>query len=84
MTSTAPNPIVLEADPDPATPIGTRRVHTGDTWHDTPVYDGERLRPGPPLLGPAIVQWPFTTLMLPPGDRATIRPNGDVLVDLHP
>jgi N-methylhydantoinase A len=77
-----PAPVVLESDAAPATPVGSRRVHTGDAWHDAPVYDGERLRPGPALIGPAVVQWPFTTLVLQPRDRASIRLNGDVVVDV--
>jgi N-methylhydantoinase A len=77
-----PAPVVLEPQPAPATSVGERRVHTGDAWHDAPVYDGEQLRPGPPLVGPAVVQWPFTTLLLQPRDRALVRPNGDVLVDV--
>ena len=77
-----PAAVVLEPDPAPPTPVGTRPVHTGDGWHDAPVYDGDALRPGPPVVGPAIVQWPFTTLVLRPDDRAHVRPNGDVLVDV--
>ncbi len=58
-----------------------RRVHTGDAWHDAvPVYDAGGLAPGPTVCGPALVEYPFTTLLLRPGDAATMRPNGDVLV----
>ena len=32
------------------------------------------------LGSPAVVEYPFTTLLLRPGDTATMRPNGDVLV----
>lgn len=77
-----PAPVVLEPDPAPPNPVATRPVHTGDGWHDAPVYDGDALRPGLPVIGPAIVQWPFTTLVLRPGDQAHVRPNGDVLVDV--
>ncbi|HEY5164984.1 MAG TPA: hydantoinase/oxoprolinase family protein [Acidimicrobiia bacterium] len=77
-----PTPVVLEPETKPASPVSERRVHTGDGWHDAPVYDGEHLRPGPPLTGPAIVQWRFTTLLLLPRDRAHVRPNGDVLVEI--
>ncbi len=77
----APAPVVLEPGPVPD-PAGERRVHTGDGWHDAPVYDGDQLRPGPPLTGPALVQWPFTTLLLRPGEAATTLATGDVLVEL--
>jgi N-methylhydantoinase A/oxoprolinase/acetone carboxylase beta subunit len=57
----------------------------GGAWHDAAVYDGEALRPGAAggqIVGPAVVQYPFTTLVLQPGDVATMRSNGDVLVDV--
>ena len=40
--------------------------------------------PGTPILteGPAIVQYPFTTLVLRPGDRLEVQPSGDALVDV--
>jgi N-methylhydantoinase A len=74
--------MVLEAESAAPTPVRERRVHTGDAWHAVPVYDAEHLRPGPVLTGPAIVEWPFTTLLLHPRDRAHLRPNGDVLVEI--
>jgi N-methylhydantoinase A len=74
---------------EPATtapePIARRPVHVGGAWHDAAVYDGEALRPGAAggqIVGPAVVQYPFTTLVLQPGDVATMRSNGDVLVDV--
>ena len=66
---------------EPSSPIARRRVHTGGSWHDdVPVFDGDTLRPGPPIEGPAIVQSRFTTLVLRPGDVATVLSNGDTLV----
>lgn len=38
----------------------------------TPVYDFERLRPGNRLLGPAIIQAPLTTAVIPPGMQFAI------------
>jgi N-methylhydantoinase A len=65
------------------TPESARRVHTGDAWHDdVPVYDAAALAPGPTLVGPAIVQYPFTTLLLRAGDSARMLESGDVLVDV--
>ena len=66
-------------------PVGHRRIYAGESWHDdAPVYDGEQLRPGPPITGPAIVQARFTTIVLAEGDVATVRPNGDILIDVAP
>ena len=66
-------------------PIGHRRVFAGDTWHDgVPVYDGDAVRPGAPVVGPALIQSRFTTLVLARGDEAQMRPNGDILVEVAP
>jgi N-methylhydantoinase A/oxoprolinase/acetone carboxylase beta subunit len=66
-------------------PIARRRVFTGDAWHDdVPVYDGDALRPGPLVVGPALVQSRFTTTVLAPDDVARMLPNGDVLVEVAP
>jgi N-methylhydantoinase A len=62
-------------------PVAHRRVHTGDAWHDdVPVYDGDALRPGAPVTGPALVQSRFTTVVLAAGDAADVLPTGDLLV----
>jgi N-methylhydantoinase A len=48
----------------------------------TPVYWGERLRPGNLLSGPAIVQVPDTTIVVHPGQTARLDPYLNVLIDL--
>ena len=66
-------------------PIGHRRVFAGDAWHDrVPVYDGDAVRPGAVIPGPALVQSRFTTIVLSPGDEARMLPGGDVLVEVAP
>jgi len=78
-----PAPVRLEATTEPAVPIARRRVYAGGAWHDgVPVFDGDALRPGPPIEGPAVVQSRFTTLVLRPGDVASVLPNGDTLVEV--
>jgi N-methylhydantoinase A len=58
-----------------------RRLHTGDEWRDdVAVYNASALAPGPTVAGPAVIEYPFTTLLLRPDDTATMRANGDVLV----
>jgi N-methylhydantoinase A len=79
----APRWPVLASGPA-STPSTRRTVHTGDAWHEAPVYDGDALRPGPSITGPALVQWPFTTLVLRPGEVATTLDTGDVLVEIRP
>lgn len=39
---------------------------------ETPVYEHGRLGRGMRLEGPAIVESPFTTIVLPPGSRAEL------------
>jgi N-methylhydantoinase A/oxoprolinase/acetone carboxylase beta subunit len=43
---------------------------------ETPVYEFERLRPGNRLLGPAIIQAPLTTAVIPPGMQFAIDNHG--------
>lgn len=78
-----PARVNLEAIAALPAPTGTRRVHTGDAWHDdVPIYDAATLAPGPTLAGPAVVQYPFTTLLLRAADSARMLESGDVLVDV--
>jgi N-methylhydantoinase A len=56
---------------------GERPVWFGDGWGDTPVYDGARLAPGATVTGPALVQEPFTVVVIGPGDHAHLDPHGN-------
>jgi N-methylhydantoinase A/oxoprolinase/acetone carboxylase beta subunit len=61
-----------------AAQAGTRQAYwpqIGD-WAETPVYELERLEPGNRLLGPAIIQAPLTTGVIPPGSQFTIDKHG--------
>ena len=76
---------LLLGETDLVAPIGHRRVHTGDAWHDqVPVYDGDLVRPGASIEGPALVQSRFTTIVLAPGDAARMLPGGDILLEVAP
>jgi N-methylhydantoinase A len=48
----------------------------------TPVYDGTTFLPGMEVDGPAIVEYPDTTIVLRGGDVASLDGQGSVLVDL--
>ncbi len=39
---------------------------------DTPIFDRDTLRPGADLVGPVIIEQPDTTVVVPPGWRATV------------
>ena len=56
---------------------GHRPVHFGEGFVDTPVYDGARFGPGATVEGPALIEEPFTVVVLPPGDRAVLDRHGN-------
>ncbi len=71
-----------ESDPEP---IETRSVWHGPFgWCDTPVFDGEVLRRGYTIMGPALVEELTTTVVARPGDRLWVDANGDLFIDLAP
>lgn len=51
---------------------GNRRAQIDGEWHETGVYDHARLAHAMQLEGPAIIESPFTTVVLPPGSRAKV------------
>jgi N-methylhydantoinase A len=65
---------VTDAD---ATRKGTRRAYWGTGFVDTPVYDGLALAPGVEIEGPALVEEPFTVVVVPPGARLTLDTLGN-------
>ena len=65
-------------DPDAAEAIKARRKvcfsNNGSFgWIDTPIYDGERLRPGHAFQGPAVIEELDTTIALQPGDSLLLN-----------
>jgi N-methylhydantoinase A len=65
-----------------ATPGGSRDVY----WYEitsrvpTSVYDGDELRPGHTLTGPAIIELPDTTVAVPPGTAAEVDGYGNIVM----
>ncbi len=60
----------------PAAPVDRRDVWF-DCWTDTPVHRGATLAPGDEIAGPAVVDWPTTTLVVHPRQTVLIGPAGD-------
>src|SRR5438477_770060 len=56
---------------------GIRPVHFGQGFVDTPVYDGTRLGPGAALTGPALVEEPFTVVVVAPGSSLILDEHGN-------
>jgi N-methylhydantoinase A len=60
--------------------VGARKAFFRGRYVSTPVYDGPRLVPGQTILGPAIVEEPFTTIIVYPGQRATVDAWGNYFI----
>lgn len=56
---------------------GSRLVHFGEGFVEAAVYDGTRLAPGAEVVGPALVEEPFTVVVVPPGDQLVLDANGN-------
>jgi N-methylhydantoinase A len=55
-------------DPSPARK-GQRRAYFAGEWQETPVYDGLKCEHGFTMEGPALVEQPNTTILVPPSYR---------------
>jgi N-methylhydantoinase A len=60
----------------PAPPFATRRARLGGGTADLPVYDFAALAAGQQVAGPAIIESDTTTILLLPGDVATMDGRG--------
>jgi N-methylhydantoinase A len=63
---------------------GERRVWLQDaaTFASTRVYDGNALGPEMTLIGPAVVDDPYTTVVLPAATELTVSSTGSYLISL--
>jgi N-methylhydantoinase A len=51
---------------------GSRSAYFGVEYVDTPTYDGSVLGAGATVTGPALIEEPFTVVVVPPGHQATL------------
>jgi N-methylhydantoinase A len=63
---------------------GRRRAYFEGRWISTPVYDGVKLRGRQTVVGPAIIEEPFTTVVVYPGQRTTLDPFGSYHLSVGP
>ena len=74
-------PRISQLDQTPAgsapDPVGSRRIYLGD-WQDAPTYAADALPVGAEINGPAILESDFTTILVCPGDVATVDAMGGV------
>jgi acetone carboxylase beta subunit len=59
--------------PSMASRKGSRRIYWKGQWHQAGVYEMGLLEPGNIIHGPAVVEAPATTLLLPPGFEAILN-----------
>jgi N-methylhydantoinase A len=50
--------------------------------HATDIYRGEELGAGSTVSGPAIIELPVTTVVLPPGAEARVDSLGSIVIDV--
>jgi N-methylhydantoinase A len=67
---------------EPPKPIGHRDAYFGGGFVRTPVYGRKTMSPGHEFTGPAIVEQSDTTLIVYPGQRARLREDRSILVDI--
>jgi N-methylhydantoinase A len=71
------------AGPDPKNALtGRREVYWEDSFVETPVYDQPRLAPGNRIEGPAVIEAPNTTVLIHPGQCATIDEYLNIAIEL--
>jgi N-methylhydantoinase A len=61
---------------------GSRAAHFGNGYVDTAVYDGAALGVGAEVHGPALVEEPFTVVVVPPDARARVDEAGNYALEL--
>ena len=61
---------------------GRRKAFFGGRFVVTPIYDGPTMRAGHRVKGPAIIEEPFTTIVLHPKQQATLDRHGNYRIEL--
>lgn len=61
---------------------GRRKSFFGGRFIVTPIYDGPSMRAGQRVKGPAIIEEPFTTIVLHPKQVATLDRHGNYRIEL--
>ncbi len=67
----------FNAPSQPAKVARTRRANLGEGFQEVPIIHGPDLLPGHEVMGPAIIEETFTTIVVYPGWRALLDDAGD-------
>ncbi len=75
-------PALPEIEARSAEPVTSREVYWRELggFHTTEIYDGKELGAGAKVAGPAIIELPDTTVIMPPGSTASIDRLGNIVV----
>lgn len=65
-------PLAGEAPPEDAKK-GQRPIYWKSQWHDAAIFEMDRIEPGNRIQGPAVIEAPATTFLLPPGFETTLN-----------
>jgi N-methylhydantoinase A len=79
IASAALQPSVRSATTGKATAQGSRNIYLRGAWREAAVFDQTALPAGADISGPAFIEQPYTTLIVPPGWRLTALPSGDLV-----
>ncbi|NRB04030.1 MAG: hydantoinase/oxoprolinase family protein, partial [Rhodobacteraceae bacterium] len=62
-------------------PKSVRKVHFGNDWYETAIYDRLNLAVGTEIDGPAILEQPDTTVLIEPGLRGRVDRLGNTIIE---
>lgn len=77
-------PTTPEGGLDPMPALAGRRDVVFDTARETPVYEREKLLAGNRVEGPAVIAQMDSTTLIPPGWRAEVDSQGNVVIEGSP
>lgn len=63
-----------------AAPIGERRIHLAGAARTIPCYARDQFAVGQAIAGPAVIQEHSSSIVLDPGDRARLDPDGNIVI----
>ena len=72
---TIPEEELREETPAESAHKGTREIYWDDAWHEADLWEMRDLDPGNRVDGPAVVEAPATTILVPPGYEAPLDEN---------
>jgi len=52
-----------------------REIYWDGEWHDASILEMEHIQPGNTVTGPAVIEAPATTILVPPGFEAPLDNN---------